>query len=220
MPGGRGRPSVRDCIFSAATRSALALPSVKRGEDQILEHLLVGRRQERGVDAHALQFALGGERQTHHAAARLTFNLNASEFLLRFLELGLDGLRLFHHAHDIHGAVSFSNVIGRVVDAGIGVTDLIVGLAGDGSRRVRGGRRVRTPHIDDAGPFEAVKNLQHQRMRGRIACSLGLTRLRRSPAASARSSPGQAPPSSARPSIPAVDGSASAPIRARPLRPG
>jgi hypothetical protein len=55
-------------------------------------------------------------------------NLKASKLVLRFLQLGLNGLRLFHHAHEIHGAISFSNFIGGV-DARIGVTDLIVDLA-------------------------------------------------------------------------------------------
>ena len=63
----------------------------------------------------------------------------------------------------------------RFVGAGIGVTDVIVDLAR------RRGRRLWTPHIDDAGPFESIKNLLHQRMRRRIPRSLGLTHLRRLP---------------------------------------
>ena len=139
MPGGRGRPCRQGLHLLGRHTVGLGLAVAESGDDQILKHLLVGRRQERGVDAHALQFALGAERETDHAAARLTFDFNAPEFLLRFLKLGLNVLRFFHHAHDIHGAISFSNFVGRV-DAGIGVTNLIVDLT----------RRLRTVRLDAA----------------------------------------------------------------------
>ena len=51
----------------------------------------------------ALQLALGVERHADHAAAGLAFDLETPQFLLRLLQLGLNGLRLLHHAHDIHG---------------------------------------------------------------------------------------------------------------------
>ena len=173
MPGGRGRPCGQGLHLLGRHAVGLGLAVVESGDDQILKHLLVGRRQERGVDAHALQFAFGAERETDHAAARLTFDLNAPEFLLRFLKLGLNGLRFFHHAHDIHGG------------------GLLLKRHRRGRRRNRRNRphrrprpppgtaRLGTPDVDDAGPFESVKNLLHQRMRRRIARSLGLTRLRR-----------------------------------------
>src|ERR1700760_3935282 len=62
------------------------------GDDQIFEHLLIGWNQKRRGDPHALQIALGAERETHHAAAGLAFNFEPPEFLLRLLKLGLNGL--------------------------------------------------------------------------------------------------------------------------------
>ena len=103
MPGGKGRPAVKDCIFSAASSIGFGLAVGERGDDQILEHLLVGGRQQRGVDAHPPQFALGVEREADHAATGLAFDFEAPKLLLRLLKLGLNGLGFFHHAHDIHG---------------------------------------------------------------------------------------------------------------------
>ena len=75
MPGGKGRPAVNNCIFSAAARSALALPSANAATIEIVEHLLVGGRPTASVDTRPSPFSFGVERQAHHAAAGLALDL-------------------------------------------------------------------------------------------------------------------------------------------------
>jgi len=85
MPGGKGRPAVKDCIFSAAARSALALPSAN------------------AATIRSSSISLSAGANSDHATTGLAFDFEAPKLLLRLLKLGLNGLGFFHHAHDIHG---------------------------------------------------------------------------------------------------------------------
>ena len=64
MPGGSGSPAVSACIFSCSRAVGLALGVGEGGDDEVFQDLLVGRRHQRRVDAHGLQFAFGGHRDS------------------------------------------------------------------------------------------------------------------------------------------------------------
>ena len=70
-PGRPGRfsPPVAFCISSAMMRLDLLLGVGMGGDQQVLQHLDVGRVGELGVDRDALQVALAGQRDVDHAGA-------------------------------------------------------------------------------------------------------------------------------------------------------
>src|ERR1044071_2264187 len=75
----------------------LADAVVERRGDEILEHVLVVAEQAR-VDRDALDVVLARHRHLDEAGARLAFDLDRGELVLRLLQVLLHRLRLLHQA--------------------------------------------------------------------------------------------------------------------------
>src|SRR3954454_20632123 len=88
-------------------RLCLAAGIAKGGDEQVLQHFLLFRLHQRGIDLDALDVHLRGHAHGDETAAGNAFDLYVGELLLHLLHLGLQLRRLLHHAEEIsHGCSS------------------------------------------------------------------------------------------------------------------
>jgi hypothetical protein len=100
MPGGYGH--ARRQLAHLLRRHRFGTPHriVKRGGDQVFEHVFVVGQEAR-VDRDALHVVFAGHRDLHQARARLALDLDRGELFLGLLQVVLHGLGLFHQAGDL-----------------------------------------------------------------------------------------------------------------------
>src|SRR5258708_920780 len=79
------------------------------GHDQVLDHALVGRHEQRGVDLDFARLVLAVARDLDQAGAGGADDLQALEHGLQLLHLLLHGLRLLHQAAEVLELVEHQN---------------------------------------------------------------------------------------------------------------
>src|SRR5713226_8319218 len=82
---------------------------VGRGHDQVLDHALVGRHEQRGVDLDLARLVLAVDRHLDQTGAGAADDLQALEHGLQLLHLLLHGLGLLHQAAQILEFVEHQN---------------------------------------------------------------------------------------------------------------
>ena len=95
-----GMPAVSLPIFSWLTSSARRTPSLKAAATRSSSMSLSSAEQAR-VDGDALDVVLAGHRDLDEAGARLAFDLDRGELVLRLLEVVLHRLGLLHQAGEL-----------------------------------------------------------------------------------------------------------------------
>src|SRR5262245_41547452 len=105
---GQGLHLFLHCSFRLAARVA------KRGDEKVFQHLALFRLHQRRIDLDALHVHLRGHAHRDQAAAGDALDLDVAEFLLHRLHLGLQLLRLLHHAEKIdHRCLSLERMAQR-----------------------------------------------------------------------------------------------------------
>src|SRR5271166_4911464 len=175
MPGGRESPSVSDCIFSAAARSALALASAKAAMMTSSSISLSDGVNSEGSMRTPLSSPLAfkvtptmpppdapstSRRPSSSCASCSLACMACACFIMPMISIA--GLSL-----------TSKIVVAQRLE--IGIADVVVGLRLWGRR---GGRAVGHPHVDHPSALEPFQHLAHKRMRLSAARALGLARIR------------------------------------------